>query len=425
MRDVRRARVVPSASRLTASLRSVGYEPSTAVADLVDNSVSAGATEIAVVLSHDGPDSFLRVIDNGHGMGRRELKEAMRFGTVRKYDDPDLGRFGLGMKTAALSMGRRLTVASSASLTSPRFHTWKLDLSHIEEADEWEILNAYRSPAWHYAREQFPGSWRTGTVVMVEDLDRLLPGSSSTNGYGRRRMDTAARQIRGHLGMVFHRFLERKRPLCLTVNGEQVLPWNPFAPGEEHLAELDGRSFRLDEGGVAGEVTMRRFILPNREDFSSPEQFDSLGRGGSWNRLQGLYIYRADRMIQSGGWCGLRGIDEHLKMARASIDFGVGLDGPFEVDIAKKRVRIPQSIRKDLKEVVDELCRRADERYRHRDRGVGDNGSLPEVSGRNNYGDISSALISAASETGTVSAFGKIMRQVRQTRPGVAEALNW
>ena len=131
-----------------------------------------------------------------------------------------------------------------------------------------------------------------------------------------------------HLGIVFHRFLEDTggRDLVITVNGEKVQPWNPFAPGEPARAELAPQRFEVVVGDAAGTVTLQRFVLPSRDHFSSPAEFERLSGPLNWNRQQGLYIYRAGRLVQWGGWNGIRGIDEHTKLARAALDFDTDLD---------------------------------------------------------------------------------------------------
>ena len=83
-----------------------------------------------------------------------------------------------------------------------------------------------------------------------------------------------------------------------------------------------------------------------------------------WNRQQGLYIYRANRLVQHGGWSGIRGIDEHTKLARAAIDFDTDLDEAFQINVAKMRVALPPTLRQMLERPIHELCVRADDAYR-------------------------------------------------------------
>src|SRR5712692_3370844 len=122
--------VIPSARRLVRSLRDLGYDFVHAIADLVDNSIAAGASRMAVDMKWSGPDSWVRMTDNGTGMSGTIITEAMRFGSERDYEVDDLGKFGLGLKTASLSQCRRLTVASRIDRNQRRIEVrrWDLDL---------------------------------------------------------------------------------------------------------------------------------------------------------------------------------------------------------------------------------------------------------------------------------------------------------
>jgi hypothetical protein len=204
----------------------------------------------------------------------------------------------------------------------------------------------------------------SGTVVIWEKLDRMLPERHADTGWGRRRMSSLAQRTTEHLGMVFHRFLDgtSSRHLVLTVNADKVESWDPFATCETATLELP--TLTMDVGLTAGEVRLRRFVLPPRDRFSSTEAFERMSGPLKWNRQQGLYVYRADRLVQFGGWNGLRAIDEHTKLARASLDFGTDLDEAFQINVAKMKVSLPPSLRPILEKPLHELCLLADEAYR-------------------------------------------------------------
>src|ERR1043166_1683520 len=93
--------VIPGARRLVKSLRDLGYDFVRAVADLVDNSVAARASRVDITIKFDGADSWVRIADDGAGMAGSTINEAMRYGTERDYEADDLGKFGLGLKTAS------------------------------------------------------------------------------------------------------------------------------------------------------------------------------------------------------------------------------------------------------------------------------------------------------------------------------------
>lgn len=131
--------VVPGARRLITSLRDEGYDFVTAAADIIDNSIQAGAKEVNIRMEFNGDSSWFLVSDDGKGMSSEELNEAMRFGTKREYDDDELGKFGLGLKTASISQCRRLTVASRNRDPNSDIEIRQLNLDHIRETDRWEI----------------------------------------------------------------------------------------------------------------------------------------------------------------------------------------------------------------------------------------------------------------------------------------------
>jgi hypothetical protein len=358
--------VSPSAARLTRSLRDIGYDFPTAVADVVDNSVAAGATRVEILIEHDGPDSRVFISDDGIGMSPAALLEALRFGTRRGYSRGDLGRYGLGLKTASLSQCRLVTVVSRHSRSAVRTCARALDLDLIEEWDQWVIVDPTSAdPAVTRARQWLAES--TGTVVIWQLLDRVLPEKRPEGGWARRRLDTLAARTAEHLGMVFHRFIEGvgDRPeLVVTVNGQKVRPWDPFARDEAATVKLPAQRYEIESPGAVGKVTFTRFVLPARDKFSNAAEFDRMSGPLNWNRQQGLYVYRADRLVQWGGWGGIRGIDEHTKLARASVEFDTGLDSAFNINVAKMRVALPAQLRQLIEPSVNELCVLADDAYR-------------------------------------------------------------
>ena len=413
--------LAPSAARLTGSLRDIGYDLESAIADLVDNSVTAGARNVSVWMRFDGRDSWICIADDGRGMTRSELVEGLRFGSRRTYGDGDLGRFGLGLKTASISQCRRLTVFTRRSRERRRVTALELDLSHIERVDRWEILEPLPDRMTDVATEFV--SRRPGTVVLWRDLDRVIDMSKPDSGWNRRRLELYAESVSRHLGMVFHRFLEGSvadRPaLSISVIGVQVESWNPFAPAEATRA-LGG--IRLTVAG-GSEVAIRRFVLPARDEFSSPEEFERLAGPRKWNRQQGFYVYRADRMIQSGGWCGLRAADEHTKLARVSLDFPTSVDPDFKIDVSKMRVVLPPEVKTLLVQPINELVQLADARYRHHGtRKPVTPAAQPPAS---DLGTVGASLAVAALEEGLSDELDRILKRVGVTDPLVARALGW
>lgn len=275
----------------------MGYDFAAAVADLVDNSIAARATLVAIDVEFDGDDSWVRIADNGKGMTPPEIREAMRYGAEREYDARDLGKFGLGLKTASLSQCQRLTVASRANPHRADIAAYSWDLGHIERTNRWEVLPTDRNALGPSIRNPLKDT--TGTVVLWERLDRILGFKHPYGESARKRLSSMCRELELHLGMVFHRFLlgeVRGRKLKILLNGNEVVPWDPFARSEPQTKALSQVSIRLEHEGTAGDVVLEPFVLPHQQDFSTSESFRRASGPANWNQQQGFYIFRAGRL---------------------------------------------------------------------------------------------------------------------------------
>ncbi len=370
--------VVPAAGRTITSLRDIGYELPQAVADLVDNSVAAQATRVSVDLHFDGDRSWIRVADNGLGMDTATLTESLRYGTERDYASDDLGKFGFGLKTASTSQCRRVTVASRRSLVRARIEVRALDLDHIVRTNRWEILVV--EPEDRPARLTEPLLETPGTVVLWEKLDRVLDYKDPTGGWARRKLLAAADAIAEHLGMVFHRFLAGEVPghkMEILVNDSRIDAWDPFCRGEQATVRLDEHDLRVASETGIGIVHVRPYVLPDKSEFSDSAAWQRASGPLRWNRQQGLYIYRANRLIQWGGWSRLRTIDEHSKLARVAVDFAPSLDAAFGINISKAIVKLPVDLHDELEPIINQVVRIADKRYRKGGKGPRPRPSAP------------------------------------------------
>jgi hypothetical protein len=427
--------ITPSAARLTESLRDIGYDFPAAVADIVDNSIMAGATNVDVSVEFAGEGSYVVISDDGEGMTGNGLVEALRFGSRRDYGRSDLGRYGLGLKTASLSQCRSVTVATCRRSSPGNLNVRMLDLDLIAEWDEWLIVEPPMVQVVERSAERLKSE--PGTVVIWRKLDRVLPEKHPDGGWARRRLDSLAAKTAEHLGIVFHRYLEAMdgRELIISVNGNKVEPWNPFVPNERTTTELPPQRFTLNVGDVTGTVALRRFVLPARDEFSSLEEFERYSGPLKWNRQQGIYIYRANRLVQWGGWNGIRGIDEHTKLARASLEFDTDLDSVFNINVSKMRVTLPAQIRHMLDRPINELCAYADDRYRKASRHMAGDQSPQPVHAPEDQGTGSHpitlrteavvALRAAAMEAGEYAAFLRILAVLAERAPRVAALLEF
>ncbi len=365
--------VDPRADAIAESLRNFGYTLPNAVADLADNSLSAGATEIAATFWWDGPASWVRVRDNGRGMTDADLKEAMRLGTkspLEPRDATDLGRFGLGLKTASFSQCRRVTVRSKTKEGPVATRCWDLDV--IQRQREFALL---RGPADSRADQvlgQFEGE-ESGTVVLWEFMDRVVSGSPTSDDGAHRSFLEAVRDVSSHLGMVFHRFLSGRDSVTLTVNKTPVLSWDPFLVNEPSTQPLPVETF----GAGARTVTVRPYVLPHQSKITE-DVFKAASGPRGWNAQQGFYIYRNQRLIAPGGWLGMFHQEEHFKLARIQLDIGNALDADWQIDVRKARARPPNDLRRELKRIADATRKRAVEVYRHRGRAIAREGASTE-----------------------------------------------
>jgi len=373
--------VIPSAQRLVKSLRDVGYEFATAVADLIDNSVEAKANTVWVDVVWDGESSYVTIADNGEGMSPQHLREAMRFGSERDYESEDLGKFGLGLKTASLSQCLKFTVATRQNPNRADMSAYCWDVDHVSATNRWEILPVKAAELHDGVRTHLKET--TGTVITWERLDRILGFKKPDGESARKHLYAMCRELENHVAMVFHRFLSgevRGKRLAIYVNENKVAPWDPFARTEANTKKLEAKSFRMEGHNGKGDIIVEPFVLPHQGRFSSPEAFNRSSGPEKWNKQQGFYIYRADRMIQSGGWSGLRALDEHRKLSRIAISFNPKLDEEFKINVAKMRVSLPQIMREAITKAIAPAVSLAEEEYRQRERKAAALSPMPSMS---------------------------------------------
>lgn len=364
----------PRAQAMIEALRGLGYSPATALADIVDNSISAAADAVQIEFVWAAEDSYMAVSDNGSGMTRAELETAMRIGELSPLatrEPGDLGRFGMGLKTASFSQARRLTVVSKkgGEISCLR---WDLDIIAASEDDGWHLVEPDLEET--VGRSGLDG-WATGTVVAWEVLDRIVSPSFSEQDF----LDLID-QVESHLAMTFHRFLEGSHPkLRLTINGRRVKPWDPFLTG--HPATWSSPVERWGVGADAIEV--RCHVLPHRDRLSDTEYRDAAGING-WTAHQGFYVYRNQRLLLAGSWLGLGHgrmwtKEEAHKLARIRLDIPNSADAEWKVDIRKSTARPPLALRNKLVLLAEDTRRRARLVFAHRAKTVQSARSVPKV----------------------------------------------
>lgn len=350
-----RISAVPRAAAMVEALRGLGYGTSTALADIIDNSISAGASEIGIRFTWNGLQSHVCIVDDGCGMSGAGLESAMRLGDRDPRETRnagDLGRFGLGLKTASFSQCRRLTVASRQGGTVSCLR-WDLDELAAAGGNDWHLLVG---PALgsESLLSGLPAS-SSGTLVLWEVLDRVV-----THGFGPQDLLNLVDRVASHLTMVFHRYLEGPRPrLRIRLNGQPVLPWDPFLA--QHRDTWTSPVERISASG--GAVLVRCHVLPHRDRLDARTHDAAAGPDG-WTAQQGFYVYRHDRLLIGGSWLGLgRGRawtkEEAHRLARISVDIPGTADAEWRIDVRKSVARPPVEVRNRLSALALDTRERA------------------------------------------------------------------
>ncbi|MDE0511008.1 MAG: ATP-binding protein [Gammaproteobacteria bacterium] len=342
-------------------MRDLGYSLETAVADLLDNSISADATIIQIFCDLTLENPVLAVIDNGKGMSADEVVAAMRYGSsgpAQQRLPGDLGRFGLGLKTASLSQCRCLTVVSTQNNA---LHSAKWDLNLIDEKDDWLISVLDEDEIRRLPFVEMLG--KNGTLILWRDLDRLLEDVTGPKQHEviNEKLDALGK----HLSLVFHRYLSGeirgRKKLAVFVNGHNLEAFDPFCRSNSATQRLPEEIIRID--GVR--VKMQPYILPHHSKLSATE-YDYYQSRSDFISNQGAYIYRDGRLMAWGDWFRLIPKGENTKLARVQIDFPTRLDESWTIDIKKSRANPPLQVRNRLKQVIGKISDRSTTVHRGR-----------------------------------------------------------
>ena len=350
----------PEPAALVESLRAFGYSLRTAIADLVDNSIAARAKNVWIHFEWDGSDSRITIKDDGDGMTESGLITAMRPGSQSPLEErspKDLGRFGLGLKTASFSQCRRLTVISKVMNGNLAARCW--DLDYVNKTKEWRLLKTIDPEPLRFLGESIPDH---GTIVLWQKMDRVTGYSRSDDDKAYKRFLEGADKVKQHLEMVFHRYLERPNGLKIWINGHSVSAWDPFLRSEKATQELPVEKLLCD----GREFTVLPYILPHQSKIPQDVHRRASGPHG-WNAQQGFYVYRNERLLVGGDWLGL-GFqkEEHYKLARIQVDLPNSMDGEWQIDVKKSRAKLPGYLKSDLKRIATLTREKAVDIYRHR-----------------------------------------------------------
>lgn len=348
----------PRPSMLMESLRSMGYTLETALADVIDNSVAVGARNISVKFLWANGEPWIAILDDGHGMTQPELIEAMRFGSTSPLDRrsvDDLGRFGLGMKTASISQCRLLTVISRAD---GKLSACSWDLDHLAKqvTHDWTILvhteeTLTASPVIAPLLETL-AVWGTGTIICWQHIDGLFPDKAA--GRSEQRFSELMDRARLHLELVFHRFLspDPGRPAVhMDFNGSSLKAFDPFGPRHPARQELP-----LEIIQINGEsVQVQPFVLPHHSKIPRSE-YEAFGGEEGYLQSQGFYLYRNRRLIVKGTWFRLIRKEVLNKLIRVRVDIPNSLDALWRIDVKKAEADPPETVLRELRKLVQRIA---------------------------------------------------------------------
>jgi hypothetical protein len=342
--------LVPDAE-LMESMRAVGYSLKTAIADICDNSVSANAKVIKINWG-ESPRPFVTIFDDGDGMSKEVLRQAMKLAgksPLASRSKSDLGRFGLGLKTASLSQARSMTVitAKEGSMYAAK---WDLDFLRTSEkwALQWLDESEYSAvPGFGQLQKV-----KSGTLVVWENLDLLVTSDDPDSSYLAERFD----EVADHLGLVFHRFLSsRSRRLQISVNDRAAPVFDPFLDGEPGVVDRGTTTIRVN----GEDISVQPFILPSINKMTRSQKERAIFDQTKMREAQGFYIYRNMRLLTWGTWFRMAPLDESGKLARVRVDTDNSLDSQWKLGIMKSAVQPPKPLLDALRQLVPQIVNNA------------------------------------------------------------------
>jgi DNA mismatch repair enzyme (predicted ATPase) len=338
----------PNAPVLMEATRAIGYSLETAVADIIDNSITANADQIDIYFFPvDNP--YIAIVDNGIGMDRNGLINAMRYGSQNPLVDritSDLGRFGLGLKTASMSQCRKLTVISRKY---GKINGAQWDLNFVAQSNDWSLKLLDDCEIGNLPHVEDLIANGTGTLVLWQDFDRLSAGEINFDDNISKKMD----RVRSHLSLVFHRYLSGEvglKKVRISINRLPLEPIDPFLAGKSTQV--------MDEEPIIVEghrVIVRPYILPHVSSLSQTE-LNMLGGEEGLRKQQGFYVYRNKRLIVWGTWFRMMRKGELSKLARVRVDIPNSLDYLWTLDIKKSVATPPEIVRRNLAPIIAKLA---------------------------------------------------------------------
>ena len=345
---------VPNASILINSMRSIGYDFESAVSDIIDNSITALAKNIKLFFPIGGSsEPYLIIGDDGVGMSREEIIEAMRFGSIKNENRTrdDLGRFGLGLKTASISQCLQLIVISKRDNSLNGF-SW--DLDHLANTSRWEMIELTKDSILNVPQINEYLDLPSFTLVYWNKFDRLNKDSYTNKTISDvflEKIDNTKRQV----SLIFHRFLEDR--LQILFNNRNVVPIDPFLLKHSKTTTKPPQFINTKTSNGSDEkVELQVSILPFHKDLNESD-YEKLGGRDSFDD-QGFYVYRNKRLMIHGTWFKIKPRQELASNARIRVDIPNTLDDLWSIDVKKQKAVLPGVLIEQLRyEVTDAIER--------------------------------------------------------------------
>jgi len=342
------------------TLMRIGYTLPSAVADIIDNSITAQSNSIEIYAPPGLDNPLISILDNGIGMSSKELIVNMKIGCKDPNEERgpnDLGRFGSGMKTASFSQARRLTVISKKKGESITAAVW--DIDRIEHSNSWQLEVLEESEIKLIPGVSLNSESPQGTQIIWEKLTCLHKGSHVIS----QDEDLADQltELGNYIGLYFHRFLERKNKLSIFINKKRVEGIDPYMRNTNGYQEGPSEKLRCKEGYIS----IQTHVLPHFNQMN-PKDLEKMGGAEGVAQNQGVYIYRSERLIIAGSWLGLAKNSQLGALARVQVDVPTSIDHEWSTDVKKSSLQLPGRIKKELKRFLSDPIKRSKRTHTYR-----------------------------------------------------------
>ena len=350
----------PNPNALIFSMRSLGYDIKMAIADLIDNSITANAKRIDIIFHWNSSESIIAIKDNGHGMSENELIKNLKLGSTSPEELrelTDMGRFGLGLKAASFSQCRYLTVVTKRKASKESIMIW--DLDYVRQENKW-LVKVVESNEY----EAITGTvGDNGTLVIWDKLDKSLFNELNSIDKPETKFLEIANQISDHIGVTFHEF---GKNIEFYINGNRIKMWDPFLSINKATRVVPDETFTIK----GTKVVITPYVLPYI-DFLTAEEINMINGDSTWQNLQGFYVYRNKRLIVKADWL-LPKMDKKLstKHARIKIELENNSDELWNIDLKKSKITPPISILKDINRIAKYTREESEKIYKHKGKVV-------------------------------------------------------